>query len=192
VVVVLNRELDELDRLVLDFVKCLGLRYVVVSGYVAILFGRSRSTDDVDVVVEAAAASEIAERVGRCGFKPLSLTEHMEEEFRHASVRFYKPPRLMPNFEVKPPRSRYQRYALANRLEVRLGGEAIYVSPIELQIAYKLWLGSEKDVEDAVFLYSYAKAKGILNEESLEMWAREMGISLRSLRGRGGATWSTT
>jgi Hypothetical protein PAE2773 len=94
--------------------------------------------------------------------------EQPDYEFRHASVGFYKPPAVLPNFEVKPPRSFYQRYALARRVAVSIAGEVLYVSPLELQIVYKLWLGSDKDFEDAVFLYAFAKSKGILNQGSLK------------------------
>jgi len=44
--------------------------------------------------------------------------EHIDYEFRHLLVRFYKPPAVLPNFEVKPPRSFNQRYALTRRVEV--------------------------------------------------------------------------
>ena len=40
-----SRELSELDELVMRFVALLdktGIKYVIISGYVAILFGRSR------------------------------------------------------------------------------------------------------------------------------------------------------
>ncbi len=39
-----NKQLTILDRLVLDFISRIDVQYVIVSGYVAILFGRSRST----------------------------------------------------------------------------------------------------------------------------------------------------
>lgn len=44
-----------LDELVLDIVSIfdrLDIQYVVVSGYVAVLLGRSRATEDIDVIVE--------------------------------------------------------------------------------------------------------------------------------------------
>jgi hypothetical protein len=49
-VIDVTRELSELDRLVLEFVKCLEFDYVIVAGYVAILLGRARTTDDVDIM----------------------------------------------------------------------------------------------------------------------------------------------
>jgi len=181
-VIVVEREPSELDRLVLEFVRCLGLDYVIVAGYVAILLGRARTTDDIDIIVDAASGAEVAAGVARCGFKPLTLDNNLDYEFRHASVRFFKPPAVLPNFEVKPPRSFYQRHALARRVAVSVGGEILHISPLELQIAYKLWLGSDKDFEDAVFIYSFARSRGILNGEELEAWARRLGVSLERLR----------
>ncbi|AET33171.1 hypothetical protein [Pyrobaculum ferrireducens] len=54
-----------------------------------------------------------------------------------------------------------------------------------------LWLGSNRDIEDAVYIYRFGKAKGLLSEESLEAWERRMGVLLRSLRESGGGTYST-
>ena len=50
-----DKELNSLDRFVLDYVSVLDkekIKYVIVSGYVAILFGRSKSSEDVDMIVE--------------------------------------------------------------------------------------------------------------------------------------------
>jgi hypothetical protein len=50
----LSKKLNELDKLLLKFVKVLGKysEYVVVYGYVAILFGRARATEDIDILVK--------------------------------------------------------------------------------------------------------------------------------------------
>lgn len=51
----LKKEPNDLDRLVTDFVKILdrnSIKYVLVSGYVSILFGRSRSSEDIDMIVK--------------------------------------------------------------------------------------------------------------------------------------------
>ncbi len=51
----LNRELTELDKFTISFTNCLekaGIRYCVISGYVAIALGRSRGTEDIDVIAE--------------------------------------------------------------------------------------------------------------------------------------------
>ena len=69
-----------------------------------------------------------------------------------------------------------------------IAGEVLHVSPLELQIASKLWLGSDKDYESVVFIYSFAKSKGILNQEELETCARRLGVSLERLRRSVGET----
>jgi hypothetical protein len=56
-----EKELSELDRLVIDFVRVLdksGTSYVIVSGYIAILLGRSRTTEDVDLFIVPSSKEE--------------------------------------------------------------------------------------------------------------------------------------
>jgi len=50
----LGRELSNLDKFVLKFTNLLSKHtdYVIVSGYVSILLGRSRSTEDIDLLVK--------------------------------------------------------------------------------------------------------------------------------------------
>jgi hypothetical protein len=48
--IILDRDLSQLDKFVLDFCTILD-EYVLVSGYVSILFGRSRATEDVDLLI---------------------------------------------------------------------------------------------------------------------------------------------
>jgi hypothetical protein len=52
---VVGRDPDRLDTLAIDFSRILsrlGIDHVFVAGYVAILAGRSRSTEDIDVFIE--------------------------------------------------------------------------------------------------------------------------------------------
>jgi len=178
----LSRPLNDFDRLVLEFVEAIegAVRsYVIVAGYVAILFGRPRTTDDVDVIAEADSALSLYNALKRRGFDVLTLESSIEEDFRERSVRFYKPPSILPNFEVKAPRNEFHRYALENRVKVLLGGRVIYISPIELQIAYKVHLGSMKDLEDAKYLYESFRER--LDRGELERWARRLSIDVSIL-----------
>ncbi|MEM3460251.1 MAG: hypothetical protein QXO24_03435 [Candidatus Micrarchaeaceae archaeon] len=46
-----------------------------------------------------------------------------------------------------------------NKIKIIFNGKySMYISPIELQIAVKLWLGSDKDYEDARYIYNIFKA----------------------------------
>lgn len=62
----ISRERSELDKDVLAFTQVLNkcdIEYVIISGYVAILTGRSRSTEDIDVIIEALSESETKQLV---------------------------------------------------------------------------------------------------------------------------------
>ncbi|WP_457750885.1 hypothetical protein [Thermococcus sp.] len=159
--IVITRELSELDRFVFDVVDVLQrhARYVVVSGYVTILFGRSRGTEDVDFVVEPLPREEfilMCEDAQEAGFEFLNpedcdgLYEMLAERL---GIRMVRRGGIIPNAEIKFPKDEFHREALEGRIPVHFNGRTIYISPIELQIAYKLYLGTDKDVEDAFFLY---------------------------------------
>jgi len=71
---------------------------------------------------------------------------------------------------------------LEHSITVEVDGRyTIRVSPLELQIAHKLYLGSEKDIGDAVFLY--ALFKEALDTAELEKWCRELRVDCSVLRG---------
>ncbi|MDT7865060.1 MAG: hypothetical protein RQ922_04170 [Thermoproteota archaeon] len=46
--------LNELDKLLLSFIRILEkyFEYVVGAGYVSILFGRSKATEDIDILIK--------------------------------------------------------------------------------------------------------------------------------------------
>jgi len=172
--ITLKRELSALDQFVLDFVPLLekaGIEYVVVSGYVAIVFGRSRGTEDVDVLIRRPSAAEFHKlwELLEPGFEchNAETAEKALHEYLEAglALRFSKKGEFIPNMEVKNAAHTLHQYALDNRLELLLNGRKVFISPLELQVAYKLYLGSEKDLEDARFLYQLFK--GHLNEKTL-------------------------
>src|SRR3989344_6713171 len=50
-----EKEINNLDKLALEFTSALNkckIKYVIISGYVAILFGRSRASEDIDLLME--------------------------------------------------------------------------------------------------------------------------------------------
>lgn len=50
----------------------------------------------------------------------------------------------------------------------------MYVSPIEIEI-YKLYLGSEKDIEDALYLWDIFQRK--LDKELMNRFMNELNVS---------------
>ena len=67
--------------------------------------------------------------------------------------------------EVKFAKDDLDFYSLGNRIKVMLNGAEIHIGPLELNIAFKLKLGTDKDIEDARFLYKLFEEK--LSKEKL-------------------------
>jgi len=164
----LVKELNDLDKLVIDFVRILDrnkVKYVLVSGYVSILFGRSRSSEDIDIIVKKIPKrrfSVIWEDISKKNFECL-VPDNFESAYdkhlmKQTSIRFSRKDHPIPNIEFMFPKAEdLDNWVLKNGKQVRLNRHALKISPIELQIAYKLFLGSKKDIEDARHLYKLFK-----------------------------------
>jgi len=179
--IILNRELSELDKFVLDFLKILEryVSYVIVSGYVSILFGRSRATEDVDLLIpniDKTIFKNFWKDIHKNKFECLN-TSNFEEAFnlwQEHAIRFSKDSPL-PNIEFKKIKNELDNYSFNNKLRVILKKGEIYISPLEMQIVYKLFLGSGKDLEDAKHLYDLFKEK--LNKEILLYFVEKLEVS---------------
>ena len=167
--IILHRELNELDLFVLEFCSFLK-EYVIVSGYVSILLGRSRATEDVDLLIPRLKKSDfhtLWETVQVNGFECLNTSKEQEawEMLEEHAIRFARKGHPLPNMEFKMIKRPLDQYAFDNKIAVRTEKAILFISPLEMQIAYKLFLGSEKDIEDARHLYRLFKEK--LNKEEL-------------------------
>jgi len=156
-----EKQITLLDRFVLDFIRVLEPQtpYVIVSGYVAILFGRSRGTEDVDILVprlDKATFVALHEALLREGYEFLNAEEAdglHDMLTKKMGIRVAKKGQFIPNIELKFLKDETDHRVFQNRLDVDLPDAHVYISPIEIQIAYKVWLGSPKDIEDALFLF---------------------------------------
>jgi len=154
----LDKVENELDRFVLGFTGILEkyTKYVIISGYIAILFGRNRTSEDVDVFVEKFPDFDafLAE-IHKNGY--WIINEDRGDAFsmlqEGLAIRIAKSNTFEPNIEMKFPKRGTDFYSLENRIKVILGSGTLQVGSLELSIAYKLFLGSEKDIEDARFLF---------------------------------------
>ena len=162
-----HKEITTLDKLVIKFAKAMGnVDYVIVSGYIAIFFGRIRGTEDIDILLNKMDIKQTEELHGRLlknGFEPVNNVEDAEEAYEllseGSSLRYAEKGTWAPNFELKFVKRPLDRHTMDNKMKVTLNGKySMFISPIELQIAFKLWLGSDKDYEDARYLYNIFKA----------------------------------
>jgi hypothetical protein len=184
----ISRDLSELDRKVVEFLSILDdvdVRYVVVSGYVAILTGRSRGTEDVDVVLEPLSDAEteaLAERFDSDGYWGTAMPlEDMQMMLSDGDrFRIAEEGEFVPNFEMWFAKNDIERRILDDPLLADLGDNEFPISPIETQIAFKLYLAQSdgstrgKDFEDALHLYTaFGDA---LNTEALQSWVEELEV----------------
>jgi len=133
--------------------------YVIVSGYVAILFGRARGTEDIDLFIDYMDKDmfrSFCEEILARGFYFLN-SDDVGEIYSMVrdglAVRIAEKEKIIPNIEMKFKKDDFDRYAMNMAKVVTFEDIQFYISPIEMQIAYKLYLESDKDIEDAVYLW---------------------------------------
>ncbi len=185
--IIFSKELSNLDNFVLDFVGILlrnKIKHVIISGYVAILFGRNRMSEDVDFLIQHITYEQFQrfwselERSYEClntGNPHEAYYSYLEN---HTAIRIAQKGSYIPNIELKFVKNELDRFSLNNRKQVKLGEKILFISPLELQIPYKLFLGSEKDIEDSRFLFKLFRDK--LNMGLLDSFLTEMNISKES------------
>ncbi|WP_188979959.1 nucleotidyltransferase [Halocalculus aciditolerans] len=183
-----SRELSALDEEVVEFVSVLndcGINYVIVSGYVAILTGRSRATEDVDIVLERLTQQRteyLAKTLKQRGYWGMAMPlDKMYEMMSNGDrIRVAEEGELIPNFELWFAKNEVEREALNKAITAVPGDSQLNISPLELRIAYKLRLAqhagstSGKDFEDALHLYETFEES--LNTEQLEEYLRDLEV----------------
>ncbi|MGE0793657.1 MAG: hypothetical protein AB7V77_05765 [Candidatus Woesearchaeota archaeon] len=167
----LNKYISLLDDFTLKFVKHLSKfsKYVLISGYVSILLGRSRMSEDVDIIIPPLKFNEFSDLVEELSSEFYCLnTDSKKEMFEYLSsgvaIRFAFLNQIIPNMELKFAKTKIDYLVLEKKIEVHLGKKILYISPLELQIAYKeVILKSPKDLEDALHLRIVAEKNIDLN-----------------------------
>ena len=173
----IDRELSDLDRFILDFIKVLNkhVKYVIVSGYVAILLGRGRASEDVDIIISKIdfstfklLYSELRENKFYClnAEEEKTVYSYLEDNL---AVRFAKMRSVIPNVEMKCVKDKVDRIAIENAINVKLSEGVLKISNLELQIAFKEEvLRSPRDLEDAEYIRDVAK--GYLDEKLIQSY----------------------
>lgn len=172
----LDKELNELDTFVLDFIKAIkGCEYAIVSGYVSILFGRARGSEDVDLIISPMAEERLVklfETLENAGFECINADKSSAFEYlsEKTAIRFARKGTVIPNMEVKFANTFLDKISIRDRILVKIGNAELFISPVELQIAYKrMCLKSDKDMEDARHLEVVFEEE--LSQEKLNKYA---------------------
>lgn len=184
--IILHRELTPLDIFVKDFLAVLQKhsRYLIVSGYVSIVTGRTRGTEDVDILVPLSGFSSF-ERL----FLDLSSQfwcyqgDQADTTYPYLkdsiSIRFARKGEVFPNIEFIPitPVKKLKWLEFQHPQRMKIKDFEFLVSPLEFEILYKeKILGSQKDLADAKHLRTLFSA--ILSNEKLKEYATIIGTEL--------------
>ena len=177
-----NKALSELDVFVLDFLSVLKAYtdYVIVSGYVTILFGRARGTEDIDIIIEKmdmGTFNRFFDELTNKNYWFLN-SDDQNDLFNmlneNLAVRIAKSGEIIPNIELKFVKDYFDNFSLKNSLKVTIGDHEMKISPIELQIPYKLYLSGNKDIEDAIYLYEIFKET--IDRKTLKNFLKEFDV----------------
>ena len=163
-----DRELNELDKFVLDFIKILEKHtdYVIISGYVSILLGRTRGTEDIDVFIKGLSKNKfigLYNNLKKSGYWCLN-SEESDELYSYLidglAIRFALKDETIPNFEVKFAKKILSLESFKDTIKVITNEGRLVISSLERQIAFKrYYLKSDKDLEDARHIEELFKDK---------------------------------
>jgi hypothetical protein len=173
----IDRELSDLDLFTLDFIKILEKHtdYVIVSGYVSILLGRARASEDVDIIIpkiDFTIFQSLYKDIKKHNFYCLNAEDDVtvyDYLKDNVAVRFAKKENIIPNIEMKWVKNKFDKIALEKTIDVKLSKGKIQISNLELQIAFKeMVLKSPKDLEDADHIKDVAK--GYLDKDMIRKY----------------------
>ncbi len=187
----MDRKVDDktiLDKFVEEFTNIVEkhCKYIIVSGFVAIAHGRSRGTEDIDMIIERIPKDkfvQLNEALIEAGFECMQSAkpEVIYEDYlaNGDSVRYTRKDILFgpPEMEIKLAKDELDEYQIKTRLKLPFTGLDVWFSSIEMNIAFKEeYLKSDNDLEDARHLRIIYREK--IDEKEIERIKREI-IRLR-------------
>ncbi|VVB81322.1 Uncharacterised protein [uncultured archaeon] len=165
-VIVLDRELTELDLFVKKFIAILKKHtdYLVVSGFVSISTGRTRGTEDVDIIVPVMDKIKFQElfldlqKNSFWCYQGDTAEETCPYLEKLTSLRFAEKDKMFPNIELVPfnQTKKAKVFEFNHPQKIRIKDFEFNIPPIEFEILYKeLILKGKKDIEDAKHLRTF-------------------------------------
>jgi len=171
-----------LDEFVINFVKVIDnfVKYIIVSGFVAIAHGRVRGTEDIDIIIERINRQKfisLHNKLEKANFECIQSDNPniIFDDYLNSnlSVRYVKKNNPIPEIELKFAKDSLDDYQLKTRKKLPLTGLDLYFSSIEMNIAFKEeLLKSEKDIEDVEHLRIVYADK--LNEKEINKIKKEI------------------
>tara|TARA_Y100000310_G_scaffold343668_1_gene452372 strand:+ start:631 stop:1188 length:558 start_codon:yes stop_codon:yes gene_type:complete len=157
----MEREVSDrniLDKFCEDFCEIVEnhCKYIIVSGFLVIASGRTRGTEDIDMIMEKISLEKFSllfKELEKNDFicmqssKPEEVYEYLID---NTSVRFTRKNSPLPEMEVKFVKDELDLFQLDQRVKFPLTGLEVWFSNVNINIAFKEeYLKSPKDLEDA-------------------------------------------
>ncbi len=137
------------------------VKYIIVSGFVAIASGRTRATEDIDMIIEKMSKNKFIElhnNLENKGFECMqsSNSEEVYSYLEHGdNIRYTRKENKMfpPEMDIHFAKDELDEWQLRERQKLDFIGLDVWFSSIEFNIAFKEeLLKNDKDIEDAEHL----------------------------------------
>jgi hypothetical protein len=187
----MKREISDrtiLDEFTEDFCKIVEdhCKYIICSGFVAIAHGRTRGTEDIDMITEKLNSErfqKLHQDLINTGFICIQSNDpegiYQDYLIKGDSIRYVRNEEgfFPPEMELKFVKDELDEEQLIERVKLPLTHLDIYFASIESNIAFKEeYLKSEKDLEDARHL------RIIYEEEIDENKIKEIKEKIKGMR----------
>ena len=147
--------------------------YIIVSGFVAIVSGRVRGTEDIDLFIKLIPKENFLELHRDLVENDFECMQSNDPEViynsylkENLSVRYTYNDMPLPEMEVKFPADELDVYQFKIKTKLPKTGLDLWFSSINMNIAFKEeYLKSEKDIEDAVYLRKFYQ--DLINENEI-------------------------
>lgn len=176
-VIIINRELTELDIFLKDFLNILKKYsgYLVVSGFVSIATGRTRGTEDIDVLVPFMKKEKFEKFFKELNEKGFWCYQGDNESEIYPyindmkNIRFARKDEMFPNIEFISinETKKAKHFEFTHPQKIKVENFEFLIPPIEFEILYKeIILKGKKDLADARHLRTFFS--DIINNKKFE------------------------
>lgn len=178
-VIVINKELTDLDLFVMEFTEILKKysKYLIVSDFVSISTGMDSETENVDILVPIIPKeifSKLFEQLENRSFwcyQGDSVEKIYQQTQNKQNIRFAKKDKTIPNIALITidETRKAQFFELNNPQKIRVSGFEFNIPPIEFEILFKeILLGRTKDLANAKYLREMFK--DFIKEENFKKY----------------------
>lgn len=168
------RNIEEILKLVCEFLNGEKEVYVVVGGLAVLFYGVPRTTMDIDLIIpmDVGETRRFAEFLNENDF--FADEEDIKTAFEEKSHATIEDKTSMVRLDIKGIYSENDQITLERRSKVSLADFAFFVASPEDTIANKLLFGSEQDVKDAEGIY--VRQFDNLDMAYLEKRCKKLGV----------------